>query len=63
MSYPRRSKEIIKYHGREGKPLIHQAKSGRLFIMVRHPSGKGVRRLYQGSHYTDDGKTKVLRLS
>ena len=63
MSYPRRSKEIISYHGRKGKPLIHQTKSGRLFIMVRAPKGKGVRRLYEGSRYTDDGTTKILRLS
>lgn len=63
MSYPRRSKEIITYHGRKGKPTIHQAKSGRLFIIVRAPKGKGVRRLYAGSRYTDDGKTKVLSLS
>lgn len=62
MSYPRRSKEIISYHGRKGKPIIHQAESGRLFIMVRKTGG-GVKRLYSGSKYTDDGKTKVLRLS
>ena len=56
-----RTKKIIKYHGRSGKPEIHIAKSGKRFIMVRAKGG-GVKRLYEGSRYRDNGKVKVLRL-
>jgi len=62
MGYPRMAKNIISYHGRSGKPVIHKTKGGRLYIMVR-ATGGGTKRLYDGSKYTDDGKTKVLRLS
>lgn len=57
-----RTRRIITYHGRSGRPHIHTAKNGRKYIMVRAPEGKGVKRLYEGSKYTTDGKTRVLRL-
>ena len=42
-----RSKTKMTYHGRSGYPKIHTAKtSGHKYIMVRHPSGKGTKRLY-----------------
>ena len=41
-----RSIKKIKYHGREGYPVIHISDTGRKYIMVRHPSGKGTKRLY-----------------
>lgn len=59
MPYPRRSKKSITYHGRKGIPIIHQAQSGRLYIMVRAKGG-GVKRLYSGSKYQENGK--VVRL-
>lgn len=62
MSYPKLAKDSISYHGRKGRPVIHKAKSGRLYIMVRAKGG-GTKRLYDGSKYTDDGRTKILRLS
>lgn len=35
------------YHSRVGNPVIHEAKtSNRKYIMVRHPSGHGTKRLY-----------------
>jgi len=58
---PRTRKTII-YHGRSGRAVIHAAKNGRKYIMVRAKGG-GVKRLYSGSKYTTDGKTKVLQLS
>jgi len=51
MKYPKRSKRKMSYHGRAGKPLIHETKSGRTFVMVRHPSGRGVKRLYNYQKY------------
>lgn len=64
-SYPRRSSRLIRYHGREGRPVVHlDEKTGRLFIMVRK-SGGGVRRLYEGSTYRVEkkgGPTRTLRL-
>ena len=62
MSYPRLSKEIITYHGRSGRPRIHQAKNGKLYIMVRAKGG-GVKRLYSGSKYKENGKVVKLNLS
>lgn len=63
MEYPKSSPKVIRYHGREGRPVIHQDKrTGRLYIMVRKKGG-GVRRLYEGSRYRENGKEKVLRLS
>lgn len=62
MSYPRRSKKSITYHGRSGRPIIHQAQSSRLYIMVRAKGG-GVKRLYCGSKYQENGKVVRLDLS
>lgn len=61
----KRSKKAITYHGRSGRPVIHQAKTGRRYIMVRKVGG-GVKRLYEGSKYHADRKRtrrKVLKLS
>jgi len=57
----RRSKRAITYHGRTGYPVIHESKSGRKYIMVRKKGG-GVRRLYEGSTYREDGKERRLSL-
>jgi len=62
MSYPRRSKKRITYHGRSGYPIIHQADSGKLYIMVRAKGG-GVKRLYHGSKYQVNGKVEKLNLA
>ena len=56
-----RTKEAITYHGRTGRPEIHTTKSGRRYIMVRAKGG-GVKRLYEGSKYAENGKVRVLRL-
>ena len=56
-----RAKKAITYHGRKGRPMIHTAKSGRKYIMVRAVGG-GVKRLYEGSLYRENGTTKRLRL-
>lgn len=56
-----RAKVPITYHGRTGRPVIHTTKSGRRYIMVRAKGG-GVKRLYEGSKYTENRKVKVLRL-
>lgn len=58
----RRTKTIVKYHGRKGYPIVHTTLDGRRYIMVRHPSGKGVKRLYEGSKYTENGRMKRLVL-
>ena len=42
----RKSKKVMEYHGRRGKPMIHETKKKREYVMVRHPSGKGTKRLY-----------------
>lgn len=57
-----RSKKRIQYHGRSGYPIIHTAESGRRYIMVRAPKGKGVKRLYEGSYYNENGKRRKLKL-
>ena len=61
----RRAKKSITYHGRTGKPVVHTAKSGRKYIMVRAVGG-GTKRLYEGSRYrtTATGKSpaKYARL-
>ena len=57
-----RSVKPIKFHGRMGNPIVHITKTERRFIMVRHPSGKGVKRLYEGSKYRENGKIKLLKL-
>jgi len=38
------------YHGRKGKPVIHRAKNGRTYVMVRK-SGGGTKRLYNYQKY------------
>lgn len=58
----KRTKKIIKYHGREGHPEIHTTAAGRRYIMVRAKGG-GVKRLYEGSKYVvDGGLVKRLKL-
>jgi len=58
----KRSKKVISYHGRRGKPYIHTTQSGKRFIMVRK-KGSGLKRLYEGSlYYTDRKKSKKRRL-
>ena len=58
----RRSAGVIDYHGRKGRPIIHMADSGKRYIMVRAKGG-GVKRLYEGSKYTDgEGRAHRLRL-
>ena len=49
------------YHGRKGTPLVHKAKSGKRYIMVRKKGG-GTKRLYDGSKYKTNGMTKKLLL-
>ncbi len=61
MSYPRRSRKRVTYHGRSGFPVLHITKGGRLYIMVRKRGG-GVRRLYDGSRYSPNGKVEILNL-
>ena len=41
----KRSKIRMTYHGRSGKPVLHQSDSGKSYIMVRKRGG-GVKRLY-----------------
>jgi len=57
-----RARRVITYHGRSGRPQVHEAENGRRYIMVRHPSGKGVKRLYEGSKYQENGKSVKLVL-
>ena len=45
MSIVGRSKKKIKYHGREGYPIIHETEKGRKYHMVRAKGG-GVKRRY-----------------
>jgi len=46
-TYPRKSTKVMQYHSRRGYPTLHLAKtSNRKYIMVRHPSGRGTKRLY-----------------
>ena len=56
-----RAKKSKMYHGRVGRLVIHITKSGRKFVMVRKPGG-GVRRLYAGSKYKENGAVKRLVL-
>ncbi len=60
---PKRSSKKITYHGRTGKPVIHETESGRRYIMVRAKGG-GVKRLYDGSKYQEEkgGSWKRLKL-
>ncbi len=57
-----RTKHVIVYHDRSGHPQIHTAKSGRKYIMVRDPSGRGRKRLYEGSKYWTGKEEKRLKL-
>ena len=56
-----RSKKKITYHGRSGHPVVHISKSGRKYIAVRAKGG-GIKRLYSGSKYQENGKIKRLVL-
>ena len=56
-----RSKKAITYHGRKGKPVIHETKEGKKYITVRAKGG-GVKRLYYGSKYKENGETKRLKI-
>jgi len=49
----KRTKNLIKYHGRKGHPIIHRADDGKRYIMVRKKGG-GVKRLYEGSEYREE---------
>ena len=55
----KRSKNLITYHARSGHPVIHSlqplspSRPGRRYIMVRAKGGKGVKRLYEGSKYSE----------
>lgn len=54
----RRTKNLITYHGRSGHAVIHTAKTGKKYIMIRK-SGGGTKRLYEGSLYYS-GKKKTM---
>ncbi len=56
-----RTKKKITYHGRSGNPVIHTSDTGRKYIMVRAEGG-GVKRLYEGSKYRENGEIKRLRI-
>lgn len=57
-----RSKKTITYHSRSGRPVVYITRGGRKYVMVRDPSGRGVKRLYSGSQYRENGKIKRLVL-
>jgi len=62
-----RSKKKITYHGRTGRPVVHQTATGRKYTMVRAEDG-GTRRLYEGSLYYEEpsrqrGKKTMKRLN
>lgn len=57
----KRTKKRISYHKRIGYPVIHNTKTGRKYVIVRKKGG-GVKRLYEGSKYSVNGKVKVLKL-
>ena len=56
-----RTKKKITYHGRSGYPTIHKTKTGKKYIMVRKKGG-GVKRLYRGAKYKENGKVKRLKV-
>ena len=56
-----RTKHSITYHGRIGRPVVHTAKSGKRYIMVRRSEG-GTKRLYEGSMYWTGKNWRRLRL-
>jgi len=46
-----RARKSITYHGRTGRPYVHEdGKTGCLYIMVRKSDG-GTKRLYEGQQY------------
>ena len=57
-----RTKNLIKYHRREGYPIIHSTKTSALVAYGKEPkryitvrkTGGGVKRLYEGSMYGED---------
>lgn len=60
------TRKPITYHGRTGFPMVHEAESGRQYIMVRKKGG-GTKRLYEGAPYRtglqgEEGETRILRL-
>ena len=57
----KRAEKAISYHGRKGKPMVHETEEGRRYIMVRK-SGGGTKRLYSGSRYKTDGKSEILKV-
>jgi len=61
MSIIGRSRRVITYHGRSGRPQVHEAENGRRYIMVRKKGG-GIKRLYSGSKYWENGKARKLDL-
>ena len=56
-----RTKTQIKYHGRKGYPVIHKSTTNKKYIMVR-ATGGGVKRLYSGSKYQENGRQRRLKL-
>ena len=56
-----RTKHSITYHSRTDHPVVHTAKTGRRYIMVRR-SGGGTKRLYEGSRYWTGKEWRRLRL-
>ena len=56
-----RSKKKITYHGRSGFPIVLISDSGRKYITVRAKGG-GIKRLYEGSKYRENGEIKRLKL-
>ena len=56
-----RTKHSITYHSRIGHPVIHTARTGRRYIMVRR-SGGGTKRLYEGSRYWTGKKCKTAHV-
>ena len=55
-----RTRRKINYHGRSRHPVIHKTEKGKKYMMVR--SNNGTKRLYEGSKYKTDDKTKKLKL-
>lgn len=57
-----RTKNLIKYHGRKGYPIIHSTKTSALVTYGKEPKryitvrkvGGGVKRLYESSKYSED---------
>ena len=57
-----RTKNLIKYHRREGYPIIHSTKTPALVTYGKEPkryitvrkTGGGVKRLYEGSKYSEE---------